>query len=79
MTAVEQILSDLSHKKLRDGSHEKWIWLRCFAGKCHGKPAREVIEAQLVAGKAVKAGYTCTQVRGYHDRWILVRSNPDIR
>ena len=74
MQTVDQIHTDLTRKKLREDSHERWVWLHCFAGKCHGKPVRDVIEQQLADGKRVKAGYTCTQIRGYHDRWILVSS-----
>lgn len=77
MKTAEEIHADMTRKKLREQSHEKWVWVRCFAGKCQGKPVREVIEAQLAAGKRVKAGYTCTQIRGYHDRWLLIYSpNP---
>ena len=47
MQTVDQIHPDLTRKKLREDSHERWVWLHCFAGKCHGKPVRDVIEQQL--------------------------------
>ena len=70
-TAAE-ILEDMTRKKLRVDSHKRWFWKRSFAGKIDGKPTLQVIEEELAAGTRVKAGYTCTQIRGYHDRWVLV-------
>lgn len=73
---AQQIRGDMSRKKLGENSHKAWKWLRCFRGKCDGMPILDVIETHLRAGKKVKAGYTCTQVRGYHDKWILVYPPP---
>lgn len=72
-TALE-IHTDMTRKKLRDDSHEGWNWKRSFSGKVDGKPTLQVIEEALAAGHKVKAGYTCTNIRGYHDRWILIHS-----
>ena len=72
MKTAAEIHADMTSKKLRDDSHETWNWKRSFAGKVDGKPTLQVIEEALAAGHKVKAGYTCTQIRGYHDRWVLV-------
>lgn len=63
---------DMFRKKLGEGSHKLWRWHRSFANKCEGRPTLQFIEEQLAAGNKVKAGYTCTSVRGYHDRHVLV-------
>jgi hypothetical protein len=76
---VDQIMSDINRKKLGENSHDKWQWKRCFAGKCEGYPVREMIQSHLALGHKVKAGYTCTQIRGYHDRWILILHNTTIK
>jgi hypothetical protein len=73
MKAAE-IHADMTRKKLREDSHESWLWKRSFAGKVAGVPTLQAIEEALAAGHKVKAGYTCTQIRGYHDRWILIHS-----
>ena len=74
MKTAAEIHADMTSKKLRDDSHEGWRWKRSFAGKVDGKPTLQVIEEELAAGNRVKAGYTCTQIRSYHDRWILIHS-----
>lgn len=71
MKTAAEILEDMSRKKLREGSHEGWEWKYSFAGKINEKPTLQVIEELLAAGFRVKAGYTCTQIRGYHDKWVL--------
>jgi|LakMenE18May11ns_1017448.scaffolds.fasta_scaffold9042289_2 hypothetical protein len=73
--AAEKIISLQSTKKLGTDSHESWFWKRCFAGKCEGIPVREYVKKQIMAGAKVKAGWTATQIRGYHDRWILIKDN----
>jgi len=72
---AKKILSLQSTKRLRTDSHESWLWKRCFAGKCEGVPVREYVQNQLVEGNKVKAGWTATQIRGYHDRWLLIKDS----
>lgn len=73
MKTVEEIRNDMFRKKLARDSHRDWIWYEIFTGLYRGKPSRRLIEEQLAAGNLVKGGYTCTQIRGYHERWILVK------
>jgi hypothetical protein len=68
-----EIYDDLFRKKLDPNSHQEWRWYACFGGACDGMPTREMIAKHVAAGNKVKAGYTTTDVREYHDRWILIR------
>ena len=76
MKTAADIRADMTRKKLRYGSHESWLWKRSFAGKVDGKPTLQVIEESLASGNKVKAGYTCTPIRGYYDRWVLIQFVP---
>jgi len=69
---IEKIYSDISTKNLGRISDTKWDWNISFAGYCNNKPTRQFIEEKIKEGKKVRTGYTCTQIRGYHDRWVLV-------
>jgi hypothetical protein len=73
MKTAEEIHAEMYSKKLKDGSHEGWEWMSSFAGKIKECLTIEVIRSHLALGHKVKAGYTCTQIRGYHDRWILIK------
>jgi hypothetical protein len=73
MKTAEEIREATYRKKLREESHDDWSWYHCFGGRCDGVPTLEMIEANLAAGNKVKSGYTCTDIRGYHDKWILVK------
>ena len=72
MKSAQEIRDDMFRKKLGEDSHKLWCWHSCFANKCEGRPTLQFIEEQRAAGNKVKAGYTCTSVRGYHDRHVLV-------
>jgi hypothetical protein len=71
---ADEIWQNVFNKKIKEESHKKWQWIILRGGKHLGKTAREIITENLEKGNKVKAGYTCTPVRGYHDRWILVKT-----
>lgn len=79
MSTAEDIRWDMFKKKLHPESHLGWQWVHCFAGNAGGKPVERLIEESLAAGLQVKAGYTCTRIRGYHDRWILLRDKKNLK
>jgi len=70
--AVKRVSKEWNTRRLDGNSHENWRWIHVFAFKVDGMPAAEKIAAEILSGNKVKGGWTATNIRGYHDRWILV-------
>jgi CRISPR/Cas system Type II protein with McrA/HNH and RuvC-like nuclease domain len=67
---VDKIFTRMIRHRLKEGSLEDWNWENTLNLKVK---SRERIKELVEQGKIVTAGYFPTQVRGYHDKFIIWR------
>ena len=70
---VEKIFLRMIRHRIKEGSLEDWVWEETGKIRSMGLKSRERIKQLLDEGKIVTAGYIPTQIRGYHNKYIIWR------
>lgn len=68
---AERRYARMFHNRIQEGAMDDWNWVSKRELKMRGRTAREFILELIRGGKRVTAGYQSTQIRGYHDHYVL--------
>lgn len=71
---VKVIYARMFHLRIPEDSKQTWKWINTRTVRADNSKIEDVIRALLESGNKVTAGYTTTQIRNYHDHWILWKS-----
>lgn len=71
---VQAVFDEMFRRRLRTDPQlkEGWTVHQSFGTRVGSVPTKAFITEKLQAGHRVRAGYTTTSIRGYHDHHILV-------
>lgn len=72
MTAkAEAIMARMCRRRIPDGAKLDWTWQSTRDLRSRNIKTSDFVQSLLDQGHRVTAGYTTTQIRNFHDHWIL--------